>query len=300
MKRIVSQIIAALLHNSYFSTISNAATYQGFFKGVCPPTLNCYACPFAVVSCPIGAIQHFSVIRMFPHYVAGLLGFLAVIFGKLPCGWVCPFGLLQDLLAKISKIKLRLPRFLTYSPFITLAVLVVAIPYLTAEPWFSKLCPAGTLQAALPWVVYAPRKYTETVGLIPREMIGNIFYIKIAILAAILVMSVFITRVFCLLFCPMGAILALFNRVSIVRLHVSQESCSECNDSTCKCPVHINVRKTPNHRDCYRCMQCARGCDHIQMTTVFQTFKEGREESQRRKEPQALEEGASAAKGVPT
>jgi ferredoxin-type protein NapH len=300
MKRTVSQIIAALLHNSYFSTIPNAATYQGFFKGICPPTLNCYACPFAVVSCPIGAIQHFSVIRMFPHYVAGLIGFLAVIFGKMPCGWICPFGLLQDLLAKITRIKFRLPRFLTFGPFITLALLVVAIPYLTGEPWFSKLCPAGTLQAALPWVVYAPRKYTETVGLIPREMIGNIFYIKLVILAVIVVASVFFTRIFCLLFCPMGAILALFNRVSVLRLRVAQESCRECSDSSWKCPVNIDVRKTPNHRDCYRCMECARGCDHIQMTTVFQTFKEGREGVQGRIDPHAFEDGGPSGKGAPT
>lgn len=300
MKRIVSQIIAALLHNSFFSTISNAATYQGFFKGFCPPTLNCYACPFALVSCPIGALQHFSVIRMFPYYVAGLLGFLAVIVGKLPCGWICPFGLLQDLLARITKRSLRLPRVLTYGPFITLALLVVVVPYLTAEPWFSKLCPAGTLQAALPWVVYAPRKYTETVGLIPREMIGNLFYIKIAILAVIIVSSVFITRVFCLLFCPMGAILALFNRLSIVRLHVSGESCPECADSSSKCPVQINVRKTPNHRDCYRCMECARKCDHIQMTTIFQSSMKSGEVADAPQGEQALDGAHHAERGSRT
>lgn len=279
MRRTYVQIVATLLHNSYIPTIFNANIYQGFLKGICPPTLNCYACPFAVVSCPIGALQHFSVIRMFPYYVAGLLGALGAISGKLACGWICPFGFFQDLIAKITKIKLRLPKPLTYGPFIMLAVLVVAIPYMTGEPWFSKLCPAGTLEAALPWVTHVPSKYVETAGFVPREMIGSLFYIKLVILAAVIVMAVFITRFFCLVFCPMGAILALFNRFSLVQIRVSEESCRECADSTSKCPVHIDVRETPNHRDCYRCMRCAQGCNHIRLSSGLTASKRRREGS---------------------
>jgi len=269
MRRTLVQLTSSVLHNSYFQTIASANTYQGFLKGICPPTLNCYACPFAVVSCPIGALQHFAVIRMFPYYLAGALGLFGLASGKLACGWLCPFGLVQDLLAKVSRLKLRLPGILSFGPFVTLGLLAVAVPYATGQPWFSKLCPAGTLQAALPWVLYAPKKYTETVGMEPRKMIGTLFFVKVAILSLTFLAAVFVTRPFCRVFCPMGAILSLFNRISFVRLFVSEESCVRCRDTSSVCPVNINVRESPNHRDCYRCMECAKGCDHIRLGVAF-------------------------------
>ena len=90
MRRRIVQLIALLATNSYFPSIKAASFYQGNLKGVCVPVLNCYSCPGAWGSCPIGALQHFIIVRQFPFYVLGILGMLGVFVGRWPCGWVRP------------------------------------------------------------------------------------------------------------------------------------------------------------------------------------------------------------------
>ena len=77
--------------------------YQGPSKKICLPGLNCYSCPGAVASCPIGSLQAVISSRnfKFSFYVVGFMVFIGAIFGRFVCGWLCPFGLLQDLLHKI-------------------------------------------------------------------------------------------------------------------------------------------------------------------------------------------------------
>ena len=66
--------------------------------------LNCYSCPGAVGSCPIGSLQS-SIGSKYKIslYVAGLLIFVGALFGRFICGWMCPFGLVQEMLQSLSK-----------------------------------------------------------------------------------------------------------------------------------------------------------------------------------------------------
>ena len=69
----------------------------------CVPGLNCYSCPGATGACPIGSLQ--AVIGSWnfkmAYYVVGFLIFVGALLGRLVCGFLCPFGLIQDLLNKI-------------------------------------------------------------------------------------------------------------------------------------------------------------------------------------------------------
>ena len=72
LKRRIFQTLGTFLPNSYLQgfslSIANGALkispslYQGSLKSVCSPLLNCYACPSALFSCPIGTLQHFMEI----------------------------------------------------------------------------------------------------------------------------------------------------------------------------------------------------------------------------------------------
>ena len=72
--------------------LTNSYVTAPFTKGVCFPVLNCYACPLAAVACPIGSLQHFSAIHVFPFYTVGILGLVGSVVGRMTCGWICPFG----------------------------------------------------------------------------------------------------------------------------------------------------------------------------------------------------------------
>lgn len=93
----------AALTNSHVSGFVTGKIYTGKLKNLCVPGLNCYSCPGATGACPIGSLQ--AVIGSwnfkFAYYVIGFLIFVGAILGRLVCGFLCPFGLIQDLLHKI-------------------------------------------------------------------------------------------------------------------------------------------------------------------------------------------------------
>ena len=119
--------------NGWFKGFQIKAVYQGAGKAFCVPILNCYACPSAFFSCPLGSIQHFMVVRAIPYYTLGYLGLIGAFVGRMPCGTLCPFGYFQELLYKLPSFKIRIPPYLRSFRFLTLVFLVFIIPWITAD-----------------------------------------------------------------------------------------------------------------------------------------------------------------------
>jgi len=259
LKRRIFQVLGAVLPNSYFQGFFTASLYQGSLKSACSPLLNCYACPSALLSCPIGTLQHFMVTGNFPYYAAGTLAAVGASVGRMTCGTLCPFGFLQDLLYKLRGAKISIPVWTRYFRYIVLVVLVFAIPYVTHENWFSKLCPMGTLIGGLPWV---------TLNMNVRSMIRWLFWVKISILLFFLTTSTMVKRPFCRAVCPLGAIYSLFNKSSFLQLAWNPDTCTRCGKCMKICPVDIRPDRNWTNPDCLRCLDCTR-CPSIKLTTVI-------------------------------
>ena len=242
-RRTTVQAVSALVLNSYFT--------QMVTKGLPCPALNCYACPVAAFACPIGSLQHFVGRRKFPLYVLGVVGLVGALIGRASCGWFCPFGWFQELLYKIPIPKLRLPNRFNWTRYVVLATLVGIVPFLTREPWFCKLCPAGTLEAGIPIVLLL----TDI-----RAMIGALYWVKLGILGGFVAWMSVTRRPFCRWVCPLGALWSPFNPISSFRLQVDQERCTRCNRCQEVCPVDIGVYENPDSGACIRCLQCVRVC----------------------------------------
>jgi len=272
MKRRIFQIIGSILPNSYFQVIVTKVIYRGQLKGICAPLFNCYACPLATVSCPIGTLQHFMAIAKIPYYLIGYLGLIGLAVGRMACGWICPFGFFQDLMAKIKTKKFRLPSYLGYMRYVTLVLLAIIIPFITHVHWFSKLCPWGALEASIPWGLWNPTD-PGFLSLTPentpvRDLISGSYYLKLGILAGFLGLMIFFKRPFCFLACPLGAIYSLFNKISIIRLGVDMESCTKCNKCLKNCPAGLKVYEEPNSPNCIRCLECTK-CDKVKLYSIF-------------------------------
>ncbi|HEY3359014.1 MAG TPA: 4Fe-4S binding protein [Polyangia bacterium] len=259
--RRITQGLGALLGHGYLMVVATRAIYQGPLKGVCLPMMSCTACPAAIVSCPIGALQHFMTLREVPWLLLGGLVLWGAIFGRMGCGWLCPFGLVQDLLYKLPSPKISLPGEVRYLKYATLVVLVIALPLLTQVPWFSQLCPVGTLTAGIPWVAWDPVDAAGRPAL--ASPTGMLFAVKVGILVALLVLIVASKRPFCRALCPLGAIFSLFARVSLVRLRVAP-ACRGCGRCQSVCPVDHAVAADPGSGECVRCLACT-SCRHVEV-----------------------------------
>jgi polyferredoxin len=259
LKRRIFQALGTILPNSYLTGYLNAALYQGSLKEVCSPLLNCYACPGALFSCPIGTLQHFMVTGNFPSYAVGTLAVVGASVGRMTCGTLCPFGFLQDLLYKFRAFKLSVPVWTRWFRYVVLVGLVFLIPYVTKENWFSKLCPCGTVIGGLPWV---------TLNDNVRSMVRALFWVKVAILIFFVTTSTMVKRPFCRAFCPLGAIFSLFNKSSFLQLAWNPETCTRCGKCQKICPVDIRPDRNWSNPDCLRCLDCTR-CPSLRLVTVF-------------------------------
>ena len=272
--RLWCQLAFTAVSNGYVQGFAQGKIYTGGTKTVCLPGLNCYSCPGSLGACPIGALQAVLGSRnfRFPFYVLGFLMMVGAVLGRAVCGWLCPFGLVQDLLYKIPGVKKlrRLPgeKALRRLKYVVLLLLVVLLPSVVVDvvgqgsPWFCKyLCPSGTLLGGVPLVA-------ANEGL--RSATGGLFVWKVAVLAVLLVLSVFLYRPFCRYLCPLGAIYGPFNRFALYRFRVERDACVACGRCQKACKLDIPVWEKPNSAECIRCGDCRRACPHGAIRTTWE------------------------------
>ena len=242
--RLKVQLLFTIVTNGYLYGFLNGKIYRGGLKYACVPGLNCYSCPGAVASCPIGALQALLNQRGFqvPFAALGFFFLFGSLLGRFVCGWLCPFGLVQDLLHKIPifKKRKRLPHhhILKYGKYVVLILLVLAGSMFlwggfAKIPAFCKfLCPSGTL----------------------------LFLWKLGVLLAIVLLSIKAYRPFCQYLCPLGAIYGWFNRFSLVQIHWEQERCTSCKACEKACPAALSLQEISRSPECIRCGKCVDAC----------------------------------------
>lgn len=258
------QAVWALLTNSYLAGFLQGKIYNGNLKKLCVPGLNCYSCPSALGACPIGAMQAVIGSRnfKFAFYVAGFFMFVGACVGRFVCGWLCPFGLIQDLLHKIpfpKKIKtFRGDKLLRNLKYVIFLIFVILLPLFAVDvigqgtPYFCKLlCPAGTLEGGIPLVLLNRSL---------RSAIGWLYVWKNALLLITIFLSILIYRPFCKYLCPLGAVYSVFHPISIFQYRVDKKKCTNCGACARICKMQVDPVQNPNHPECIRCGLCKKIC----------------------------------------
>ena len=282
--RRVIQLVFAAISNSYLTGFATGTLYKGNLKMVCNPGLNCYSCPGAVMSCPIGSLQAVIGSRAFSVslYVFGLILMFGALMGRAVCGFLCPFGWVQELLHKIpfpvKRNRFKGDKQLRYLKYVVLLVFVLILPMTlnneagNAPPAFCKyICPAGTLEAGIPHVYFksAPPPpasgsgLVKSLNIVPTQSgpkVGALFAWKMALLAAVVLLSVIIYRPFCKYLCPLGAIYGLLNRFSAYRMKVDDNACVHCGKCEQACKMGVKVTQNINSAECIRCGLCKDVC----------------------------------------
>lgn len=236
----------------------------GIESGLCYPFFYCNACPAADAGCPIRAIE-IGVFRgniswKLILYPLLILGFVGIIFGRALCGWACPIGFLQrgtgSVARKLKKYALiqklgnhKIEPYLRYIKYIGVISLVILIPYYIGF-MFTDICPIGFLTGTIPILILNPGKYVPSFYFYPALVIFILFIILIFT----------VERGWCRYFCPVGAILAPFNKICKIYVSVDLSKC--VHDNTCSqiCPMGIDVPNMHRDPECIYCGKCIKAC----------------------------------------
>ena len=207
-----------------------------------------------------------------------LFGLLAVLLSKGWCGWICPFGTLQDALAAIRRrLGIRQRAFswtqraqIRWVKYIFLALIVVhpfliTLGILSRDFYilFCKICPARVIMPIFSGNIdriqmIVALDYTSNVTLVLSAL-------SLICTAIALVGSFFKDRFFCL-FCPMLPLLELFARWSPIQLHKNVRTCSGCGNCARSCPMALRyITEEKKHEiihdeDCILCLECLQSC----------------------------------------
>ena len=256
-KRRLIQLYAFLLFNANIKGFVTGDIFTGASKNLCTPGLHCYSCPGAITACPLGALQNAlaSSGKRTPYYMLGIIMLYGIMLGRWICGFLCPFGLIQDLLFKIRSPKLkknRVTKVLSYFKYVLLVLFVVVFPIIYAIrnmplPAFCKyICPSGTIGGAIALLLNPSNSEMF-------EMLGPLFTWKFILTCSIVVTCVFIFRAFCRFICPLGALYGLFNRFAILGIKVESDKCTDCGLCVSKCKMDIS--RVGDH-ECINCGEC--------------------------------------------
>lgn len=182
--------------------------------------------------------------------LAGLAFFLtlAVLANKAVCGWACPFGALEELLYMVpilKRVKQRqLPFWVSNGVRATLFVVFCLVLY-------------DVVGGKKGLVTY---HYVNPFNLFNLDFsVASLVYL----IPAYLAVSLFFYRPFCRFICPFGLVSWVFERVSLTRVRIDRERCTDCKACARACPLtaaadRLAARKLP--ADCFSCMRCLRVC----------------------------------------
>ena len=265
-KRRLIQLYCALLYNAHLKGFLEGEIYKSktpTTKGICVPGFNCYSCPGAVGACPLGSLQNAigTTNKQIGFYVFGILMLYGLILGRTICGWLCPLGLIQELLHKLPTPKMkksRATRALSYLKYVILGVFAIGITawygivHGVAIPGFCKyICPAGTFEGAI-FLLSNPANAGDF------GMLNILFTRKFVIMLIIGLACVFCYRSFCRFVCPLGAIYGFFSKVAVVGVKVDPTRCNHCGACVRNCGM--DVRHVGDH-ECIHCAKCMDVCN---------------------------------------
>jgi len=229
---------------------------------------------------------------VFPWLAVASFLVIGVLVGKSLCGWICPFGFIQDLVGfikrKQTEFSLRTHGSMIHIKYIILGIILfISITFsaaklagvskgyedalgVFAKAPFTALSPAETLFATLPKMALNFRIATLEKPVLDVlsgiSSLPPLFWAQLFIMVFVLVFAAYIPRSWCKYFCPHGAIMAVLSRFSFLGLRRDLVKCAkgECRLCVEACPMRVRILDLPWEKfsdpECIYCLKCVDAC----------------------------------------
>jgi polyferredoxin len=230
---------------------------------------------------------------VFPWIAVASFLIVGVLIGRALCGWVCPFGFVQDLVGLIPRrqtdVSARTHDSMIYIKYFILAIAVL-VPLglgaaysagitayynafgIFAQAPFTALSPSDTLFSTVPKVIqgfHVSGSQTVASAFVSGiSSLSGLFWVQLAVMLIVLIFAAYVPRSWCRYFCPVGAFLAVMNRFSFIGLRREPFKCEKgaCRQCVQACPTRVPILELPfekfSHPECIYCMKCSDACGH--------------------------------------
>lgn len=173
---------------------------------------------------------------------------LVIIANKFICSWGCQIGTLQDLIFRFNRTGDDSQGILKqYKPSFALTN-SIRIIFLIAITVFAIAWSYDIVEPIDPFKIYKPEAVI---------LKGWIF------ISAILILSLFIYRPWCHLFCPFGLAGWMFEKLSVYKIKVNYTTCISCEKCSKACPSNVMdaiLKQDKIIPDCFSCSTCVNVC----------------------------------------
>lgn len=226
-------IVLLLFLPVYFSASDKPRIgYQVLVLVVLGVVYNMLITEIDLVNISMGQLPSFDV-NPYWYLLTGFVLVYSVLFGQVYCGYICPFGAMQELISRLGRwVGLRryanyhidkVARYLKYV-LLSLALMVV---------WIAK---------DISWITFNPMQYffsfnfkSWLLGITLVSLLGALFYY----------------RFWCRYFCPAGVFFALFNKIALLSEFAPKRQFRRCD---------LGVRDEFDV-DCIHCNRCIHNVD---------------------------------------
>lgn len=197
-----------------------------------------------------------------------------ILFGRLYCGWLCPFGAVTEALFQMKRFfEKRYRKTLGKEidiEFLEDKKLIKQLRKFEKYFRYIKYALAITIFLSPTLIILEPFQYMFN--------FTKLSLIKVLYLITIIVFCVLFIRLWCRYFCPLGALLALISKFSIFKLNLNKQSCLDCEICQNICPtnaiVEKNKKRTIIFSECILCNKCRQQCGPKNITyQYFATIK---------------------------
>jgi len=278
-----------------FFILFNAAFLGAPLLPLFVPVLECFSMPYKTTLCNYGILQRnlsfdWAVVPVIPLASIAMVLLFGSLVGRALCGWACPLGFSQDVVSSVmrfikvqqkelsQKLHFMLSSIKYIMLFVTLAIVssvgiahvmnvILGKKYafslgICGKAPYCLICPVPVLFVTLPSLA-ASIFYGSPVPQLPIT-----FYIALVAFVIFLIASIATKRSWCRYVCPLGAMMGLFNRFSLLHIKKKPNMCTtfcrghqkECSKN---CPMGVQVQRTQDPSstvDCIMCYECAEAC----------------------------------------